>query len=265
MTTIAWGVALMAAIVFLAIWKIARRRKTTASFKSGARPVAVCDAQQRIITNVEEFLRLSLQHKDEYEVTVFGHSMIVHPQVMSPKYSYSPQFVIRHWDVGAGMSVVDVGTGSGILALFAALNGARKVVALDINKIAVETAKKNMQLNGVSDRVDVRVSDLFAALGDEKFDRVVFNAPYFNRPADPTVPLTYGVFDEGYQASKRFLNEAPKYLAPGGKILLGFSTLDDVSLMKRWIDEAGLYIETESMETKGHTRVLYALVPKQSA
>lgn len=213
----------------------------------------------RVITDVEEFLRLSLAHDAPYDVTVMGRALRVHPQTMSPKYSYSPQFVIRHWDVAPGMSVLDVGTGSGILALFAALAGAAPVVALDLNPHAVATARENAARHGLA--IDVRHSDLFSAVRGERFDRVVFNAPYFNRKADPAVPLTYGVFDEDYRASTGFLNQARDHLTPDGRILLGFAALDDVALMHRRIDEAGLVIERECRETRGHTRLLYTLRP----
>ena len=55
-----------------------------------------------------------------------------------------------------GMHVLDVGTGSGILAIAAAKLGARQVVAVDVDPIAVEVAEKNVVLNGVADRVEVR-------------------------------------------------------------------------------------------------------------
>jgi len=58
--------------------------------------------------------------------------------------------------VRKGMQVLDVGTGSGILALAAAKLGAAKVVALDVDPVAVAAARKNVALNGLADRVEVR-------------------------------------------------------------------------------------------------------------
>lgn len=54
-----------------------------------------------------------------------------------------------------GMEIMDVGTGSGILAVAAALLGARRVVALDIDPVAVEAARANSARNGVADLVEV--------------------------------------------------------------------------------------------------------------
>ena len=213
----------------------------------------------KIISNVEKFLKCSLEHKAPYLVEVRGISLWVHPQVISPKYSYAPQFIVDHWDIKKGMSVLDVGTGSGILAIFAALYGASKVVGVDINQYAVETAKKNVKLNQLNDRVEIVESDVYANVGNKLFDRVIFNAPYWNRKDDPNYQLTYGVYDLNYQSTKKFLNEAKKYLAPKGKILLGFARQDDIQLMEEIISDAGLKIDKIVEETKGHTRVLYYL------
>jgi ribosomal protein L11 methyltransferase len=61
-----------------------------------------------------------------------------------------------------GDRVVDVGTGSGILAIAAAKLGAKDVVAIDLDPVAVSSAKENAELNGVSNIVDVRLGDLLA-------------------------------------------------------------------------------------------------------
>ncbi|HYA91157.1 MAG TPA: 50S ribosomal protein L11 methyltransferase [Thermodesulfobacteriota bacterium] len=52
--------------------------------------------------------------------------------------------------------VLDLGTGSGILALGAAKWGAEKVLAIDCNELAVETALRNVLSNGESQRIEVR-------------------------------------------------------------------------------------------------------------
>ena len=54
-----------------------------------------------------------------------------------------------------GMRVLDVGTGSGILSISAALQGAAEVLALDVDPVAAEVARENVELNKVNDRVTV--------------------------------------------------------------------------------------------------------------
>jgi ribosomal protein L11 methyltransferase len=63
-----------------------------------------------------------------------------------------------------GMDVIDVGTGSGILSIAAAKLGARQVLALDLDPIAVSSAKENVSLNQLEDKVEVVLSDLLQVL-----------------------------------------------------------------------------------------------------
>jgi ribosomal protein L11 methyltransferase len=66
--------------------------------------------------------------------------------------------------VKPGDHVIDVGTGSGILAVTAIRLGAEHVLALDLDPVAVSSAKENVKLNHVSDQVTVQQSDLLGAL-----------------------------------------------------------------------------------------------------
>lgn len=70
--------------------------------------------------------------------------------------------------------VLDVGTGSGILALAALGLGADKVVAVDVDPIAVESARANVSLNQSKDQIDVREGSV-DVVGDQVFDVVVAN------------------------------------------------------------------------------------------
>ncbi|MBS4026478.1 MAG: 50S ribosomal protein L11 methyltransferase [Clostridia bacterium] len=72
-----------------------------------------------------------------------------------------------------GETVVDVGTGSGILSLAAAKLGARVVLATDIDRTAVEIAEKNMILNQVDDRVTVRQGNLLEPVAEETIPDVI--------------------------------------------------------------------------------------------
>lgn len=74
--------------------------------------------------------------------------------------------------------MLDVGAGSGALALFAARQGA-KVVALDINPLAVETVGRNAAANGLT--VYTCHSDLFDQLPVQTFDYLLINPPYYPR------------------------------------------------------------------------------------
>jgi ribosomal protein L11 methyltransferase len=73
-----------------------------------------------------------------------------------------------------GARVLDVGTGSGILALAAAALGAREAVGFDVDAVAVREARANAESNGVGDRVRLFAGTV-DALGEQQFDLVVAN------------------------------------------------------------------------------------------
>jgi ribosomal protein L11 methyltransferase len=80
----------------------------------------------------------------------------------------------RIFQVESPQKVLDIGTGTGILAIVAAKLGAREVLAIDLNDLAVETARKNVLLNGVEDRVEVRWGQAEDSV-DENADLVLAN------------------------------------------------------------------------------------------
>lgn len=111
--------------------------------------------------------------------------------------------------------VLDLGCGSGVIALFAAAKSA-SVTATDVNAEAVEDARRNFATHGVSNAVAVR-SDMFESI-DGRFDTIVANPPFFNLAfSDPrhqwATSATY---------LERLFEGAPDHLAEGGQLLLMF-------------------------------------------
>jgi release factor glutamine methyltransferase len=130
--------------------------------------------------------------------------------------------------VGIAGRVVDVGTGCGILGVIAAVR-ADEVVAVDINPYAVRCAKENAELNHVAEKISFVQGDLFSPLRMvEKFDFILFNAPYIpldGRDEDSWLARSWAGGDSGRNVIDRFIGEAPKRLEPNGEILLVQSTL----------------------------------------
>ncbi len=77
--------------------------------------------------------------------------------------------------IRGGETVYDIGTGSGILAIGAAVLGAARVVGVDIDPVAVRVARENCELNGVSNRVEVREGDIRVLAGEAPATVVVAN------------------------------------------------------------------------------------------
>lgn len=139
--------------------------------------------------------------------------------------------------------VLDVGTGCGILGILAAKK-AKKVVATDVNPHAVSCAQMNAKLNGVAGRMDIRLGNLFEPVeGNEKFDVIVFNAPYLplERSEQKTwIERAWAGGPSGMELVDQFISEAPHYLMEKGKIVLVQSTLSNVDETLRKLEEEGL-------------------------
>lgn len=125
--------------------------------------------------------------------------------------------------------VLDLCTGTGALAVTAALAGAR-VTAVDLSRRAARTAAMNAALH----RVPLRVlrGDLVAPVAGERFDVVVSNPPYVPAPTDDLPSGRYRAFDGGLDGRvllDRIIAAAPTVLAPGGRLLLVHSDLCGVA------------------------------------
>lgn len=137
----------------------------------------------------------------------------------------------------------EIGVGSGCIAVSILKNvPASSAIGLEISLAAIAVAEKNAALNGVSDRLAIRRSDLFAALGDERFDLIVSNPPYI--PAadlaglqpevklfEPNTALTDG--GNGLSLISSIIETSPRHLHPGGTLLIeiGFGQADAVGRM----------------------------------
>jgi release factor glutamine methyltransferase len=124
-----------------------------------------------------------------------------------------------------GARVLDVCTGSGIVAVSAALAGA-EVTAVDVADRAVLAARLNARLNGV--RVRALPGDLLEPVADERFDLIAANPPYV--PADGDLPdrgpeRAWRAGPDGRAVLDRLCDEAPRLLVPGGELLLVHSSL----------------------------------------
>ena len=134
------------------------------------------------------------------------------------------------------ISIADIGTGSGIIAVCLAKNlSGSRVTAIDISPAALAIARENAKQHGVADRIEFVESNLFAAMAaDRQFDFVVSNPPYVSaaefeklapdvRKYEPQTALLAG--PNGTEVIERLILQAAKRLRPGGHFLTEISPM----------------------------------------
>lgn len=110
-----------------------------------------------------------------------------------------------------GDEVIDVGTGSGILAIGASKLGASRVLALDLDPVAVSSALENTRLNGLEDRITVVESDLLSVLKQEAGEELRVTLPVRVVVANILAEIILLFIDDVYQA----LQPGGYYIASG--------------------------------------------------
>lgn len=159
-------------------------------------------------------------------------------------------------DAGAVERVLDLCTGSGCLAILAAHHFSNAMVdAVDISKGALEVASRNVAEYGLEDRVALHRGDLFAPLGDARYDLIISNPPYVDAEGMAALPpecraepkLAFDGGADGLDVVRRILRDAPDHLTPGGGLLC------EIGRGRERIDEAFpelplLWLDTEDSE-----------------
>jgi release factor glutamine methyltransferase len=167
--------------------------------------------------------------KDRYDdfrlERVHGAPFVVMPSVFNPKVPRTGEFLASQIDsrlVDGDAEVLDMGTGSGVCAVFAA-RYARRVVAVDINAEAVRCAGLNALLDHPEHKIVVRHGDLFASVPAERFDLILFNPPFLvGAPRDDR--------DRAWRSNdvaERFAAGLADHLKPAGAALVLLSSFGD--------------------------------------
>jgi release factor glutamine methyltransferase len=145
----------------------------------------------------------------------------VPPGVFHPGLFLSTRFLLQHlaqYGV-AGRTLLELGAGSGMIAIVAARRGA-VVTALDISSTAVEAIRKNAAANQAN--VTVVQSDLFGNLPQAAFDFILINPPYY--PNDPSTDAEYAWFCGGqFEYFQRLFQALGTYCTADSQVLMVLS------------------------------------------
>ena len=177
----------------------------------------------------------------------YGREFRVTPDVLIPRPETELVAEAAMRVAGTGGRALDVGTGSGALAITLQLEAGIETLATDISPTALAVAAENAR------RLEARVSfvccDLAAALGPRTMDLIVSNPPYVPlsqrqglqrevRDFEPHVALFAG--ETGFELYDRLVADAPRVLRRGGWLVmeLGFGSLDHATaLLDGWKDQ----------------------------
>jgi len=114
---------------------------------------------------------------ESYQAKTDEHVVTIIPKMaFGTGHHETTQLILKQLEgiIKPGMSVLDAGTGTAILAIYCALMGAEKITAFDTDPIAIDNAQENTSLNNVADKIDLQC----ASLGDiksENYDLIIAN------------------------------------------------------------------------------------------
>jgi release factor glutamine methyltransferase len=181
-----------------------------------------------------------LTRKRPTRTKVAGFDLVVLPTVFHPKTFLTSAFFAKFLQSldFAGKTVIEVGSGSGILSLSAAKAGAASVISLDINPAAVEATKLNAAKNGFV-QVEAFRSDLFSAIpADRQFDVIICSPPSFaGEPRDDADRAWHAGL--GYRDILPLFEQAALRLRSLGKMYVLLSSDTNCALMNFLMRSAG--------------------------
>lgn len=166
-------------------------------------------------------------------------------------------------------SVLDVGTGSGAVALaIASERPLARLVATDISEAALEIARQNADELGMAERIRLVSGDGFAAVAGETFDLIVSNPPYVAESQrgslppelahEPEVALFGG--EDGLRVLRRLTDGVGSMLSPGGGFAVEIAP-EQAETVAGWCREAGLLDVRTLRDLAARPRVVAARMP----
>lgn len=200
-------------------------------------------------TNFQAFLQRRAEREPFQYITgkqeFYGLDFIVSPHVLIPRPETEMivENALEILKTRENSRFCEVGVGSGCISI-SILHNAKtaSAIGLEVSEKALEVAKLNAENHQVSERFNLKISNVFGVLTDEIFDLIVSNPPYIPRQDIANLQAEVRDFEplnaltdekDGLSIIKRIIADAPKFLNPSGFLLLeiGFGQAEDVKQM----------------------------------
>jgi release factor glutamine methyltransferase len=173
--------------------------------------------------NIKRNQALPFLHTFEFNQRTFiGLNTVFSPIIFQDTF-----FFTNHLPIKIGGSFLEIGCGTGLIAVNAAINGFQKVVGADINPAAVLNTKLNTVLNKMEERMTVLESDVFDGIDPHlfpAFDVIFWNLPFINEGNTAVSDLEKSVFTNYSIALEKYIASAKQKLTKDGQVFIGFSS-----------------------------------------
>lgn len=176
---------------------------------------------------LENHLKFIERQKSEVVSVFYGNKIKANDGVYHPMEGSSTHFIgdALFRLIKPGISLLEIGCGTGALSCIAATLGAKRVLATDISQSAYDCAQENVKSLGLDSTVEVVKSNLFNSVPAEQFDVIVFNPPLLH--CEPIGENLIGkkeydeiAIDHECKVTLDFIGKAKPFLKKGGTLML---------------------------------------------
>lgn len=158
-----------------------------------------------------------------YRLVLQEVRLVIDKDVFPPECGYTSVALAQASKKYSGETALDMGCGSGFLALLMRKHGFKNVWATDVHLPAIHCTKKNIANNPELAPVTVLQGDLFQPIpAGLKFDLIIFNHPYYPAAGEPVFGCN---IDGGREILMRFFEQVANHLTKTGVILMPYSSI----------------------------------------
>jgi release factor glutamine methyltransferase len=209
-----------------------------------------------------------VKKKDDTPNTFHYHDLVIetHLEVYDP--AEDSFLLLETLHIDSDDTVLELGTGCGLIALDCARKGA-STVCTDINPFAVQLTRRNIERNRhlLIGTIDIRQGNLFSVLHKkELFDVIIFNPPYLPTKKQEKVGEWFDIATDGgrdgLRVTKRFINGLKKHLVKNGSAYFIFSSLSERPKLESYLTYEGFSSEIRARHRfEGEELLVYRVTP----